>query len=72
MASSAHFVDRNWDELRDHAAAYLQIDQPACAGTWRWGSHSTVELRRCSTRWRPPCSAIGPAPGGVPPKSATR
>jgi Peptidase family M28/PA domain len=46
MASSAHFVDRNWDELRDHAAAYLQIDQPACAGTWRWGSHSTVELRR--------------------------
>jgi len=46
MASSTHFVDRNWDVLRDHAAAYLQIDQPACAGTWRWGSHSTVELRR--------------------------
>lgn len=46
MASSAHFVDRNWDELRDHAGAYLQIDQPACAGTLRWTSHSTVELRR--------------------------
>jgi hypothetical protein len=46
MASSAHFVDHHWDELRAHAAAYLQIDQPACAGTWRWGSHSTTELRR--------------------------
>jgi hypothetical protein len=46
MASSAHFVDRHWDDLRDHAVAYLQIDQPACAGSWRWSSHSTVDLKR--------------------------
>jgi hypothetical protein len=33
MIGSSWFVDRNWDRLREHAVAYLQIDQPACAGT---------------------------------------
>ncbi|HXW25796.1 MAG TPA: hypothetical protein VEK73_13715, partial [Xanthobacteraceae bacterium] len=37
---------RNWDRLRRHAVAYLQIDQPACAGTSRWSAASNVELRR--------------------------
>ena len=45
MVGSSWFVDRNWDRLRDHAAAYLQIDQPACVGTTRWGTRSNVELR---------------------------
>jgi hypothetical protein len=46
MIGSAWFVDRNWDRLRRHAVAYLQIDQPACAGTSRWSSASNVELKR--------------------------
>jgi Zn-dependent M28 family amino/carboxypeptidase len=37
MVGSSWYVDRNWDRLRRHAVAYLQIDQPACAGTSRWG-----------------------------------
>ncbi|OGK92805.1 MAG: hypothetical protein A2W08_18020 [Candidatus Rokubacteria bacterium RBG_16_73_20] len=45
MVGSSWFVDRHWDRLRDHAAAYLQIDQPACVGTTRWGTRSNVELR---------------------------
>jgi hypothetical protein len=45
MVGSSWFVDRNWDRLRDHATAYLQIDQPACVGTTRWGTRSNVELR---------------------------
>src|SRR6266850_231177 len=40
MIGSSWFVDRNWDRLREHAVAYLQIDQPACAGTTRWSSAS--------------------------------
>jgi hypothetical protein len=32
--------------LREHAVAYLQIDQPACAGTSRWSAASNVELKR--------------------------
>jgi Peptidase family M28 len=46
MIGSSWFVDRNWDRLREHAVAYLQIDQPACAGTTRWSTASNVELKR--------------------------
>ena len=46
MLSSAHYADRNWERLRDHAAAYLQIDQPGCLGATRWSSHSNTQLRR--------------------------
>jgi hypothetical protein len=46
MTGSAWFVDRNWDRLREHAVAYLMIDQPAMVGTSRWAGHSNVELRR--------------------------
>ncbi|HVO89237.1 MAG TPA: M28 family peptidase [Casimicrobiaceae bacterium] len=46
MLSSAHYVDRHWEQLRDHAVAYLQIDQPACAGAKVWNSHSNTEVRR--------------------------
>ncbi len=46
MVGSTHFVDRNWDRLREHAVAYLQIDQPGIAGTTVWDSRSNVELRR--------------------------
>ena len=35
-----------WDRLRQHAVAYVQIDQPACAGTTEWGTGSNAELRR--------------------------
>lgn len=45
MVGSSWFVERNWDRLRDHAVAYLQIDQPACAGTSRWSAASNVELK---------------------------
>ncbi|MGD9866081.1 MAG: M28 family peptidase, partial [Pseudodonghicola sp.] len=46
MAGSAWFADRNWDRLRENAVAYLQIDQPACAGaTARWGTSSNAELK---------------------------
>jgi len=46
MVGSSWFVDHNWDRLRQHAVAYLQIDQPACAGTTRWSTASNVELKR--------------------------
>jgi hypothetical protein len=46
MVGSTHFVDRNWDRLRRHAVAYLQIDQPGIAGTTVWDSRSNTELRR--------------------------
>ena len=46
MVGSAWFVDRNWDRLREHCVAYLQIDQPACAGTTRWSAASNAELKR--------------------------
>ena len=45
MASSSWFVDRNWDRLREHAVAYIEIDQPAIAGTSHWGTYSSIELR---------------------------
>jgi hypothetical protein len=46
MIGSSWYVDRNWDRLREHAVAYLQIDQPSCAGTTRWSAASNVELKR--------------------------
>jgi len=46
MVGSSWFADRNWDRLRRHAMAYLQIDQPACVGTTRWGTSSNVEMKR--------------------------
>ena len=49
MVGSSWFADRNWDRLRKHAVAYLQIDQPACVGTTRWGTSSNAELRRFLT-----------------------
>lgn len=46
MAGSSWYADRHWDKLRDHAVAYLQIDQPACVGTsTRWGTSSNAELK---------------------------
>ena len=45
MVGSSWFVDRHWDRLRAHAVAYLQIDQPACAGTTRWSTASNAELK---------------------------
>lgn len=45
MAGSAWFADRYWDKLRDHACAYLQIDQPSCLGTSIWHTTSNAELK---------------------------
>ena len=45
MIGSSWFADQEWDRLRSHAVAYLQIDQPACAGTTRWVTGSNVEMR---------------------------
>ena len=46
MVGSSWYVDHHWDRLREHAVAYLQIDQPACAGTTRWASSSNAEMKR--------------------------
>ena len=46
MVGSTRYVDRNWDRLRRHAVAYLQIDQPGIVGTTVWDSRSNPELRR--------------------------
>jgi hypothetical protein len=40
------YADHAWDQLREHAVAYLQIDQPSCAGTSGWSTGSNVELQR--------------------------
>jgi hypothetical protein len=45
MAGSSWFADRYWDKLRDHACAYLQIDQPSCTGTTTWHTTSNAELK---------------------------
>lgn len=45
MAGSAWFADHYWDKLRDHACAYLQIDQPSCLGTTIWHTTSNAELK---------------------------
>ena len=46
MIGSSWFVDQNWDRLRRHLCAYLQIDQPAITGTTLWGASSNAELKR--------------------------
>ena len=46
MVGSSWYADQNWDTLRKHAVAYLQIDQPSCTGTTIWASHSNAELKR--------------------------
>ncbi|MCA0921887.1 M28 family peptidase [Pseudooceanicola nanhaiensis] len=46
MAGSAWYADHEWARLRDHAVAYLQIDQPACVGTdTLWAAGSNAELK---------------------------
>ncbi len=46
MAGSSWWADQEWARLRDHAVAYLQIDQPACVGTTtRWATASNAELK---------------------------
>jgi len=50
MAGSAWFADKYWDKLRDHACAYLQIDQPSCLGTTIWHTTSNVELKKFHQR----------------------
>jgi len=49
MAGSSWFCDRNWDRLRSHCVAYLQIDQPACVGTTEWATSSNAELKAFHT-----------------------
>ena len=46
MIGSSWYVDQNWDRLRRHLCAYLQIDQPAITGTTLWGTSSNAELKR--------------------------
>jgi len=46
MIGSSWFVDRNWDRLREHMIAYMQIDQPSCTGTTWWETRANAELRR--------------------------
>jgi len=45
MAGSAWYADRNWDDLRRHCVAYMQLDQPAFIGTTEWATHSNAELK---------------------------
>lgn len=49
MAGSSWFCDRNWDRLRAHCVAYLQIDQPAFIGTTEWATASNAELKSFHT-----------------------
>ena len=46
MIGSSWYVDQNWDRLRRHLCAYLQIDQPAITGSTLWGASSNAELKR--------------------------
>lgn len=50
MVGSSWFVDRFWDDVRAHAVAYLQVDQPAMTGTSRWLTPSNPELKRFHQR----------------------
>jgi len=44
MAASTWFVDRFWDELRDHCLAYLNVDSPGMRGTERYTIFTSAEL----------------------------
>ena len=46
--------------------AYLQIDQPACAGTSRWSAASNVELKRFHQGAEKRVLGARPASGGAP------
>jgi len=46
MVGSSWFVDHYWDRLREHAVAYIQIDQPGFIGTTRWRTRSNAEMYR--------------------------
>ena len=50
MISSTRFADTNWDRLRDSCVGYLQIDQPAMAGTSTWHVHSTDDIQAYAVR----------------------
>jgi len=50
MISSSRFADTNWDRLRRACVAYLQIDQPAMAGTSTWHLHSTDDIQQYGVR----------------------
>jgi hypothetical protein len=45
MISSSRFADLRWDSLRRACIAYLQIDQPAMAGSSAWHLHSTDDIQ---------------------------
>ena len=45
MIGSSHFVDMNWDDLRENGVAYVQVDQPVLKGTTEWETRSDFELR---------------------------
>ncbi|MCB1546449.1 MAG: M28 family peptidase [Hyphomicrobiaceae bacterium] len=45
MVGSTWFADTHWERLRDHACAYVQVDQPAIVGTTRWGASSNIQLK---------------------------
>lgn len=50
MISSSRFADLNWDRLRRSCVAYLQIDQPAMAGSSVWQLHSTDDIQSYGMR----------------------
>jgi hypothetical protein len=50
MISSTRFADVNWDRLRRDCVAYLQIDQPAIAGSSTWHVHSTDDIQDYAVR----------------------
>ncbi|MGH9176048.1 MAG: M28 family peptidase, partial [Vicinamibacterales bacterium] len=50
MISSSRFADTNWDRLRRDCVAYLQIDQPAIAGSSTWRLHSTDDIQSWALR----------------------
>jgi hypothetical protein len=50
MISSSRFADVEWDRLRRACVAYLQIDQPAIAGSSTWHLHSTDDIQSYGMR----------------------
>ncbi|HEX5505318.1 MAG TPA: M28 family peptidase, partial [Thermomicrobiales bacterium] len=50
MISSTRFADVNWDRLRASCVAYLQVDQPAIAGSGLWHTASTEDIQAYATR----------------------
>lgn len=50
MISSSRFADVEWDRLRRSCVAYLQIDQPAIAGSSVWHLHTTDDIQQYATR----------------------